>query len=139
MYAPSPKDSKYKGVHLWFLLRAISNEIQKRDLGSGLMERLSWHIQTGLSRNIYKTIKKDGTPLKNPTKISSKFITNNYEKIINLVLGGKVKAEDLISVESLWEFIHSPRFKYENKLEEIKQRFRKYISEEKLEFDWKNV
>lgn len=121
-YAPAQEDSKYKGVVRNLLLCDIAGftdvKVLKTDTIDGKetpveVERYVLSTVDGLYRRVRSFAgKKPGTIVKTPKTLSSKFITDDPDKIVKLLFGKSVKPEDCLTIDGLWNvFKKTPLFK----------------------------
>ena len=108
-------ESKYKGAVRNSLLMAIVSESTKENLKlfeNQIAEYKSLAIRfpTGVWNMKRSFVGKKGEIIKTSKVIESKFVTNNPQDVIDLILGKGYKVDAANSFETLWEIIHRKDF-----------------------------
>jgi hypothetical protein len=135
-YSPDYKmdESRYKSAHRNWLLASILSQrknIISRDVNGEILdyETPVLVLSDGLflHQKSYRGKIKDR--LKRPVKIegSERFITNDPQEFINFALGEGYTIDDVKTFEAVLEIIKSPDFDLHDHLQEILERFKKYI------------
>jgi hypothetical protein len=136
-YAPDYKkdESKYKSAHRNWLFQAILSSLKnvtRKDEEGRIMDYDSYVLR--LSDGIYKnkkTYQGATKRLARPETVkgtSSEFITRDPQKTINLMFGEGVKPDDVKTFEDAWSIVSSPNFIYADKVEEIKEDLKRYLT-----------
>lgn len=123
-YAPEKNTSNYKSVIKNFLFYSIFPVLRfdEKYINDMLVEYKQYMVNDiGMFIKTANKInqKKPEKLLKNFKIINKKFITSNWNEIWNLILGPKFKKSDWNSFETLYNFMNSTDFKYNDKLNEI--------------------
>ncbi len=129
-FAPHEKETSIKskaGVHRNILLNAIANGISYKvreknaDGNPKVVERMIMDFDKGLYFKVVDFTEKN---LKTPKLIEKKLVSNNPEVIVKTLLGDKATVEDANSYDSLMSYINSSKFKYKDKLNIIKDKYK---------------
>ena len=136
-HSPHEKDStsvKTKfGTYRNLLMASIAAEIAYEKKGN-VVTKYALNVEDGLFKNTLDyTGKKPGTLLAKPKTVSRDFITKSPEKIVKILLGDGATVKDADSFESIWKFMNSPKFKYKNKIKDIKEKFKVALENNNLE------
>lgn len=123
----SEQESKYKGAVRNALLMALISEPTKQinKLFEDKIEEyqsLAIRFPTGLW-NIKRSFKGKIGIVKKGTVLSSEYLTNEPQDIINISLGEDFKIDSANSFETLWEIIHQKSFIHKTNLNEIMTKF----------------
>lgn len=132
-FDPNAEDvTKYKGLYRNLLMMSISR-VLKKNINDTQYERYLINLSKGLYKAVKSTIGKSGKPVKNHQTISKKFISNTPQDLINILFGPSFKEKDLRTFEEVLKAINSPKFKYPELRNQIKQEFKDTLAKMKLE------
>jgi hypothetical protein len=134
-------ESKYKGKMRNILLMALITETQKDitkrtpDDGVEELETNILRYPKGIFRVRKNFMGKKGL-VKNGKNDPNfdEFVTSNPQEVTELTVGEGYKPSDINTFEKLWAVIHSPNFKWKDKLQDILARFSECLQEQGLIF-----
>lgn len=141
-YSPDyrKKESKYKSAHRNWLFSAILDarkEPKSFDRSGKVLEydTLVLVLSDGLYRHTKSFEGKTKARLSRPSKIagSEKFITNDPEKFIEIVMGKKYPLEKVKTFEDVFSIINSPDFDLYDKMDQIEEKYLEFIRRVGLE------
>lgn len=134
-------ESKYKGKMRNILLMALITETQK-DITKRTPEDGIEELETNILRypkGIFR-VRKNFMGKKGLVKTGKNvpdyddFVTSNPQSVTELTVGEGYNPSDINTFEKLWAIIHTPNFKWKNKLQDILARFSECLQEQGLIF-----
>lgn len=120
-YSPAEWESQYKGAVRNSFLSAISH-VAGREGDDVNWSRKLLHFSTGLHDVTFSRKGKKNNILKNGKEVSRKFLSQDPQGVIDVLLGPKFKAKNILSFEDIWKAINSKDFLWKDHLLEIKKR-----------------
>jgi len=135
-WSPSESESRFKkmGFYRNILLSTLISNIQRDVIqtfdGGGVAKekKLFLDMSKGLGVKTVSYIGSNNKPVKNPTTISREHITKVPEKIIQTIFGKDATRLDVVSFESIWKKMHSPDFKYKDRVDIIASEVKKALT-----------
>lgn len=143
-WSPKESESKYKGLYRTSLLITIAKVINMKVIERALdksgqevpatWERLFMDLRTGLFKG-KQTSRSDKTGQigKQKRTFEKVLVSNKKDEVIKLLLGKYATEADTNSLESLWKFIHSPKFPYKDKVKEIESTYVSDLEDQKIQ------
>ena len=125
-YSPAEWESEYKGLYRNSFLSAISH-VAGREGDDVNWNRKLLHFASGLYDVTFSRTGKRGL-LKNGKEVSRKFISKDPQGVIDVLLGPKFDAADILTVADIWDAINSNNFLWKKHKKEIVKRFAQDVS-----------
>lgn len=139
-FSPHEKDStaiKTKfGVYRNLFLASIAAEIAYKVLEKNpdgnpkVIEKYALNVEDGLFKNTLDYTEKN---LKKPKVLKKELVTKDPAKIVKILLGDTATVADADSFESINKFVQSPKFKYKEKINKIKEKYKVALDSYDLE------
>ena len=135
-YSPDYRknESKYKSAHRNWLFQAILSSLKnvtKRNENGDIVDfdTYALRLNDGIYKN-KKTFQGATKRLKRPDTVKgqSVFVTRDPQQLLDLMFGSGVKPDDVKTFEDVWSIVTSPNFKYNDRLEEIRQDLIRYLN-----------
>ncbi len=118
-YSPAEWESQYKGLYRNSALSAISHHAGRAGDDTEWSRKLL-HFSSGIHDVSFSRKCKRGL-LKNGKEVSRKFLAKDPQGVIDVLLGPKFKAKDILSWEDIWKAINSSNFLWKKYLPQIKK------------------
>lgn len=135
-YSPDYRknESKYKSAHRNWLFQAILSALKnvtKRDENGDIVDfdTYALRLNDGIYKN-KKTFQGVTKRLKRPDTVKgqSVFVTRDPQELLDLMFGGGVNPDNVKTFEDVWNIVTSPNFKYNDRIEEIRQDLIRYLN-----------
>ncbi len=129
-YSPAEWESKWKGLYRNELLYSIAKYMDLKVLKKAFdkegkevdveWERYMFSLKDGLLKAKQgRAINKNGDILKSVITIEKQLVTDDIEKIVEMLFGPNVKPTDVLTYDDTIKFILSPNFIYKDKRDKI--------------------
>jgi oligoribonuclease NrnB/cAMP/cGMP phosphodiesterase (DHH superfamily) len=125
-YSPAEWDSEWKGLYRNSALSAISH-YAGRTGDDTEWNRKMLHFSTGLHDVNFSKKGKNGKLLKNGKEVSRKFVSQNPDEVIHLLLGDKFDSKDIKTWEDIFAAMESKDFEHKKDKKAIYKRIIKDI------------
>lgn len=132
-----PEGSAYKSAHRNWLIMAILSTIKENEEFDENDQPISYD---GVSMNLNKGMFSITKNYRGKTKIlkhgqveDKELVTDDPDKFVSYVFGRGITPDDVKTFEDCWHIINTSDFKWAEKIEDIKQNLKKFLSRVNLE------